>query len=525
MKILYRYISLVLVLSVIWGCKKSEFAELYPDPDKNSNGKIESLFANMLIMTRYHMQYWDLYTFTGTTLARYTQMVGYTNDPGRYQPSDSYVNDRWNKFYTDILPLYRQMEAIYKQLPDSEKKDYKYIMGIGEAVMANEMSKVTDLWGDVPYSEGGLIRSSDNQIIYPKYESQKSIYTRMLSDLKDFADTLAVSTAATATETKFLTTYDFVNKGDLLKWQKFINSLRLRWLVRVKNTELSSQAIEQINEILNNPAKYPLIESNDDNAIFSSKAPNLLAITNQHEGGPKGGFAEVPAGKKMLDILKHGSFQDPRLQTIFSKNSNGEYAGIDPLIPSTSSIADSLRDHLYSYVDSATYRYNDFLPAVLFTASEVHFLKAELRSGSRAEDAFRKGIKLSIEWYYYIRNLNEKIESTVVGHLDPPSSQEVTNTIQYYVDNYFNNLDVGAAEAIGIQRWIHFGHLQMYEAWADIRRFDHPHFSFVPDNGAVPNVPKRIKYPSAETINNTIGMSDDIKAKDLYTNKVWWDED
>lgn len=71
-------------------------------------------------------------------------------------------------------------------------------------------------------------------------------------------------------------TKDGIYGGDIAKWQKFTNTLRLRLLMRVsgRNNAFTPTVGEQINQIISNPGKYPVFESNDDNATvkFSGSA-------------------------------------------------------------------------------------------------------------------------------------------------------------------------------------------------------------------------------------------------------------
>ncbi|MGE8377264.1 MAG: SusD/RagB family nutrient-binding outer membrane lipoprotein [Sphingobacterium sp.] len=458
-----------------------------------------------------------------STVGVYTQILGYSNGAGRYNPSDTYTLDHWNRFYTEILQLYREMEKTYNGLDQTGKNNYKHIMIAADAILISELAKKTDMWGDIPFSEAGFIRNS-NQIIFPKYDSQQDIYTFMLAKLKENAGILESSLEPTPVGSKMLAKADFIYGGNVGKWQKFINSLRLRLLVRIKGTsELGSMANQEITTILNNPTKNPLIETNADNALISAKGPDLFAIDGQHEGGPRGGFAGVVAGKAMLNVLKKGTFVDPRLQTLFGKNKNGHYAGLDPMSTSTTEVSDSLNNQLYSFVDSAALRFNNFLPGVLFTAAETQLLKAEILQGTQSETAFKNGIKLSVDWYYYVRNLNTKSNGVEVGTLTPPTDAEKETIANYYYTNYYQNPAIGKDEAIGIQRWIHFGPLQMYEAWSDMRRYNHPMLSYVKDSGIAPTPIDRFKYPSKEYADN-INMSQQIKDNDKLYNKVWWDK-
>jgi hypothetical protein len=82
-------------------------------------------------------------------------------------------------------------------------------------------STITDKWGDVPYSEA--LQGGAN--IYPKYDSQEDIYKGMLKDLKD---AVAGFEAAGATVQG-----DLIYGGNVGKWKKLANSLRLILAVRM----------------------------------------------------------------------------------------------------------------------------------------------------------------------------------------------------------------------------------------------------------------------------------------------------
>ncbi|MGJ1389442.1 SusD/RagB family nutrient-binding outer membrane lipoprotein [Sphingobacterium spiritivorum] len=516
------YLLIALIPVCITGCKE-QLKEDYYNPDGSQTASMETLFGKFSTLSRYHMQYWDLTTLQKSTVGVYTQIVGYQNGLNRYNPSDTYVLDHWNRFYTEILQQYREMETKYNALDETKKADYKHMMIAADAILINELVKKTDMWGEIPFSEAGYIRSS-NQIIFPKFDTQQDIYNFMINRLRENAAFLVKNPQSTPLGNTLLTSSDFIYAGNTSRWQKFTNSLRLRLLVRVKGTaEMGASANQEISTILNNPVQNPLIESNADNAIISSKGPNLFAIDNQHEGGPRGGFSGVVAGKAMLDVLKKGTFLDPRLQVMFSKNRNGNYAGINPLSTASQDVSDSLSSNLYSFIDSTTMRFNNFLPGVLFTAAETQFLKAEILQGAAAETAFKTGIKQSIDWYYYVRNLNTKNNGVEVGTLTPPTDAQKEDVATYYFTNYYQNPNIGKDEAIGIQRWIHFGPLQMYEAWSDMRRYNHPVLRYLEDSGQTPKPLDRFKYPSKEYADN-MNMSQQIKDNDKFYNKVWWDK-
>jgi hypothetical protein len=80
----------------------------------------------------------------------------------------------------------------------------------------------------------------------------------------------------------------------------------------------------------------------------------------------------------------------------------------------------------------------------------------------------------------------------------------------------------GTLRSIAVQRWIHLGFNQPYDAWAELRRLDFP--ALPPDQfgGRVLERTTRITYPSSELSNNRESYAA-VESKDTPTFRVWWD--
>ena len=70
-------VILAAVLTVGYsGCKKSDFAEAYPDPSKISASTVEKQFAGFLNSDLYYVipDYWNYFVVLRTTINHYTQV-------------------------------------------------------------------------------------------------------------------------------------------------------------------------------------------------------------------------------------------------------------------------------------------------------------------------------------------------------------------------------------------------------------------------------------------------------------------
>ena len=69
-------------------------------------------------------------------------------------------------------------------------------------------------------------------------------------------------------------TQDFINNGDMDKWERYANSLRLRLAMRVATQgALQAEGRAVIKEILETPRDYPLVEEQGNTSSLSTRSP------------------------------------------------------------------------------------------------------------------------------------------------------------------------------------------------------------------------------------------------------------
>lgn len=518
-KIIILILIAVFSSTVFNSCSDEKMEEYYSNPDLRTTAKIEYLFTNLQTQNaNYVWTYWDMGTMILQHLTVYAQTGGYVATNDRFTQNVSYIGDRWGKYYF-TLGHYREMEKLLGDVDEINKYGYELILNLGKAITIHETQKATDLWGDLPYSEAGFARNADGQVLFPAYDSQESIYVSMLADLKSIADFLNTYEASSYDQKSsfdnILKKQDFMFGGDIAKWKKFVNSLRLRVAIRMSNVK-EAEAKTAIQEILNNPASYPVIESNTDNAFIVSSG-QLLANTGRHEQGVKGALT-YQSGKNlapglMVSIMENAS--DPRLFVYFGRNKEGNMVAMDPTMSQSEQEA-LLSADLVSRFDTCTLFDNDFLPNVLISAAEVAFTKAEAFhrwGGGDAKAAYEEGIKLSMEYWYGIQ--------TGTGYAETmPSASEIDAVIASAEYKFDSN----PLKQIATQKWIDFGLLNTYEAWAEQRRNDFPVFAdeTAGTTGEFQKRPFRLTYPSTEISYNNANY-EKVRDKDKPTVKVWWD--
>ncbi|MGJ1284432.1 SusD/RagB family nutrient-binding outer membrane lipoprotein [Sphingobacterium spiritivorum] len=520
--LLYILFSGLTLLSFT-GCKK-DLEDKFQNPDASTQANIPAFFTDMLNNDRVRPSYWHYRTFILSNQAIYTQTASFYPSNTMYQPNDGYAYNYWTDFYAPgVLGIYRAMEVAYANLPETERATKEVFLNAGKVVLFDEASKMIDNFGDIPFSEAGSL-PTNSTIIKPKFDDQKELYYSFIDELK--ALNLYFEKASTNAD---FSKYDILNSGNIQKWRKYTNSLRLRLLMRISNVD-ETKARTEIMEMLGNATLYPLVDGSG-NPNYSPKADDILLypLTNNTTSlrqalleGPNHYATDYMLNKVMLPS------NDPRIPVFYDKFGrtvngefiqNKEYKAM-PIEFTSADMENNFQD--YAVLDSATFFDNVSTPGIVINASEVNFIKAEahLRWGNEADakTAYDLGVRQSITFYYYLNNLNTSGLKTEQKPTEEIISAFVDNSAASFTGDATKKL-----ELIITQKWLHFGYLQAQQAWSEYRRTELPKLTFQ-TAGLVnyANPPKRLTYPSTEVSNNNVNYQA-VKSKDTRDTKIFWD--
>ncbi|MFC0771603.1 SusD/RagB family nutrient-binding outer membrane lipoprotein [Terrimonas alba] len=520
------FILNLLLATVFIACTKSDFKNSYADPSRISGSSVEKQFTGFLVSNKGYVlpDYWNYFVVLRTTVNRYTQAVGWINSNNQYVPGAAGIGDRWNSYY-NFLAQYREFEIVYNKLAADDQADRRIYKIASAIYFYDHTQKVVDLHGDIPWTEAGKLSANggDYANSLPKYDGADAIYTKMLDDLKGFADELSTVSVKSAIQTGFKT-QDIINKGDIELWKKYCNSLRLRILMRVSDVPaFQARVTSEIAAILANPAKYPLISSNADNIQINVHDLSTDINSRGFRSGLEDWDGNI-AGKVMIDHMKTNA--DPRLRAMFETGANagGVYNGLDPL--ATSSVQTALiAGGTLSIYNRSTLSRNEYFPGVLINAPEVSFLLAEyyLKAGNdaAAKTAYEKGITQSIEFYYWLRTKSN--DNTAIALVPTTPAEIAAYTSTAGVNWATATTTADKLKLIATQKWIHFSVVQPLENWAELRRLDAPALSFEVDNAnAQKQPPYRWLYAGSEQTYNTENYQT-VQSKDNLTTKIFWD--
>jgi hypothetical protein len=240
----------VLVLGV-GACNTDKLINVNANPNNPTSAPPQAVFT---YATRIAMSRWfgsNPMNMRGTVLtAQHLAQVQYP-DEDSYARLDGEVTDG------SFIGAYSQELKNFQAVIDAGKAiDQPLLWGPAQVMRSLVFGYVTDVWGDVPFSQALKGDAAEVNIV-PAYDAQKDIYDGLFADLSE-----AVTAIAGGGEIA-LGGADPIYKGNALHWQRFGNSLRARHAMRLANVDATT-AQAQLNAAIAAPGG--LIASNADNA-------------------------------------------------------------------------------------------------------------------------------------------------------------------------------------------------------------------------------------------------------------------
>jgi hypothetical protein len=420
-------------------------------------------------------------------------------------------------------------------------------------------SKLTDTYGDVPYSESCL--PQDKAILQPKYDTQQSIYTDLFKELKE--------AAAQLDETKeSFGSADLVYGGDVVKWKKLANSLRLRLALRVRYVD-PSLTTSQLSDL----TEDDLMTSLDDDAFVKNNSDFAEHLNQRFYTIINYGrvIEEVTTHMTMIDILRNDSIHlDPRIQiyadTVMAafKGGNSPNGYFFPNYDYRGAPTLGMVDVTYKYPwgSQTVSRIAEFwrVPVVapaIMKCSEVYFALAEAKlagflpagfAGS-ANSYYQKGIDAGIEWAKWFYNLTApQIPDLMKNYIHNPDIQGATGDqwtdadVQNYLEYKMIKDEVidafkatpiytlSGSEEEQLEMIINQKLVALYpdefQGWCEYRRTGYPKVPIGPDHAALKGtVPRREPWPTKEETLNSKSNAEALAryGSDSRLTKFWWD--
>ncbi len=446
-------------------------------------------------------------------LATPTPFVGGVNNTTYYLRWNTF----WDRIYSNVMATGRQVIKL------AEEDDYDVFAAWARLIMITGTSRLTAYHGPLIYSDYG----SSNQII--EYDSEEVLYTTWFRELDEILAVFEANKDYTG-----MTTFDATYGGDVTKWIKFTNSLRLRLAMRLVNIK-PELAQTQGEKALKDAGG--LIIANADNMYISLYGNTFNPATicfSWNDTRMSATMESVLVGYKDKRIEKY--FEPVTNVSLVADHVDWPYKGIR-----NGAYLVAKDDHTnFSTINK---NFKSVNRRRLFAACETHFLVAEaaLRGWGNTGEVktnYENAIRTSfVEWGAdgVDEYLNDST-SLPLDYNDPVYDGDIndfTNRIMVTVkwdDAAINEVKL---EKIMTQKWIS-GYMNTVETWVDHRRTDYPKLPFNYQNdsssdwGIIANDDflRRMTFVDGERNNNPLGVADastKLGGSDEIGTRLWWD--
>lgn len=560
-----------LALLTLGACADSDYTSKYQNPSTTRTASVPQVFSAVLQKgnTWMNPMYYRYYCQM-TTSGIFSGVLGSDNEKGRFQGAgEPRYNDRWKNFY-DMLTQHRLLEKTYENLPENEKPNAKVMLLLSRALIDGQLHEMLSLFGSVPFNNSctsTLWGESDYNAAKEKdkYEDDTELYKQILKELKETADYLNTGGVSTVAQTNLKLSDITVAAGSINMWTKYVNSLRLRIALHLStNGSLTTEAHNTIKEILENPASYPVIDSNDENmGVTPSTNNDDFNFGKSLSQALHGGYTVSQTYLDALNVPANGvpsAATDPRTSYLLDPNPDGEYVSYD-ITKSSSEIStiasNKQKEYLnrtpkianagyYCTLDSTAYagvkeyEGNNNLFGLWIGAAEVNLTKAEAylmgygvaKNEQKAKTCFIEGVKQSNEYYVNLKTTSTLFNANT-GNDSYKSQRSLTWNGVKDIDAYAEGIWEPTQKAINTQLWLNYSWTNWLEAWNTVRRTGYPEIKFAEDGVMThyPTPPNRLPYPSDEQNYNQTNYKDAVSkyydSNDTYGyyTKLFWAKD
>lgn len=434
-----------------------------------------------------------------------------------YNPPTDWQEAPFSDLITRTYPFYRDL---------LDETDDPVALALGKLLRVVIMQRVTDMYGPIPYSQ--IISKTGKVSLTVPYDSQEEVYKQMFTELDEVSDVLEKNIHLSADAFR---KFDDVYQGNLSKWLKFTNSLKLRMAMRLTYVP---EMKEEARRIAEEAVTAGVISQVADNAFLTVEENRSAMIFNDWNDQRVGG-----------DIISYmNGYKDPRREKMFTTvkmtvyDENFQPVEVDGYAGIRIGIDVANKDDMIGVYSKPII--SSTSPFLWMNAAEITFLRAEgaLRGwnmGGKAKDLYNEAIALSFEQYgipgaeAYAANMTDTPEA----YNDPTynyTEWEPRSTITIAWEEGENNFERNL-ERIITQKWIANFPLGV-EAWSEYRRTGYPHLMPVVENKSGGNINsdhmiRRLWYPPIEysenlqNINLAIGM---LGGPDNGGTRLWWDK-
>ncbi|MDR1258099.1 MAG: SusD/RagB family nutrient-binding outer membrane lipoprotein [Tannerellaceae bacterium] len=508
-KIISNILSIAALSFIMPSCSEDIMDDINKDSDHTRDVPAKFILSDVLTATAFYNTGGDMNTYTA---AYVEHEVGVHNQLFRAEhregepSSATTLNNVWENLYTAL----KNAKLVISK---SEAADNMVTKGIGEIMAAYNAALLTDMFGDVPFSEATLTKEDGTPLhMSPKIDKQQDIYAAIFEYLDQ-----AISDLQGVDAEDPVRDYDFVYRGDASKWLKLAYGLKARYTMRLINRSQGISA--DMEKVLDYVSK----------SFASAGEQAAFAVYDASQLNPLFDFQwsrdALAASQSMADKLAERN--DPRIRRSFVNADWEQLTGVDDKTWFPAPNGES--EQVQYYYNTSAFVYSQTAPTLFLSYHEILFLKAEaLCRLNRIEEA-GEVLKEAVIAAIANNEVNVNAAMTAPTILDYGGLAETTEAVtpdeaaEYFDTGVKPLFTADPLKETMIQKYIAFfgASGESPECYNDIRRLLGQGVSYV--TLINPNrFPLRCPYGNSDTTTNPAVQEAYGNGQYVYTEPVWW---
>lgn len=514
----FKYLSVLLAICfTIVSCSKNALDEVNRDRNNASDVLAKFILTDAMTATAFSVVGGDISLYSSIYVEHEAGVHNQTfnAETRNGEPTLATTNNNsWTSIYQNIKNL---KVAIAKTSDGGPEEGNDVTNGIANVLLAYNLGVLTDFFGDVPFSETGIMTPSGSPMyLQLKIEKQAELYPKIIGFLDEAIAKLAGTDAAGSGA---IGAQDLIYGGAKAKWLKAAYGLKARYMMHTIKVSTNRNA-DLTNILVNIDKSFAGVEDEMKFAKYDGvKYLNpLFGYSNARDG--------LGASKSLVN--KFSALNDPRGNPAYGKwtvrrdavNTITLATAVKEAAPNGSPVE---QQFIYpiSYVNYATKA-----PTMLLSYHELLFLKAEALARLNRPDEAKEALNKAV--IYAFANLGNSI-SLAVDYIAaiPPAIDLSEDVAQDYFDNSVEpRFTTNPLKEIMLQKYLSFygASGESTEAFNDIRRMKALGESFVVlENPLNTNrFPLRFPYGNSDVSTNQAVKSAYGDGTYVYTENVWW---
>lgn len=421
-------------------------------------------------------------------------------DEFRLSITTGFYQGIWDEVFVNLANL--------ENIATTDSDVYDNHKAIAMISKANYFQILVDFYGDIPYTEA--LKLGDNY--NPAYDDDKMIYRSLIENIDE-----AIALINNADDMdNTVSSEDVVYGGDMTKWKKYANTLKLRILMRQATlAESDGETATYLDE------QFASLEKNFVNTDVTINPGYTNSSGKLNPFYANWGFDSQGTAVQSYNFTVAADFATEFMKGLTPNNPN--YTGTG------TGVSDPRLQKYYQLVDGEVFGvvqgYNsnqapDELsklgPEIVKDPSQDGFLMLGATSYFLQAEAVLKG--------YMSGNAKDLFQNGIKSSF---TSLGIGGDADAYITSS-NNIDkIGwdgssdKVEAIMTQKWLATNGRTAYESWFDYVRTGYPNIPLA-TTAEKPARYNRLLYPSSEFITNAANVPNQSQS-DAFNTSIFWD--